>query len=108
MALALTEKERSRTVLGNKRFVVFDIAWDSSYPTGGESLSAADVGMTEIENVAVSGGAGGYFFDYDTANSKMLAYYYDYNGAADGAAIQVANTTDLSGVTALRASFMGF
>jgi len=81
---------------------IAEIAFDASYPTGGEALTPSDFGMTyAIEAVIAFGAKGGYEFDFDKANQKLKAIYYDYDAAADGAAIEVANATDLSAVKPL-------
>lgn len=76
------------------------IAFDSSYPTGGEAMDLsskfAALKLVLFENDA------GYVFQYDYTNKKVLAYYYDYDAGADGTAIQVANATDLSALTDVR------
>jgi len=75
------------------------ITLDSSYPTGGEALAAAAFGIDNIDFVSF-GGAGGYVLEYDYANAKVMAWYGDFNAVADGALIEVPNTTDLSTVSA--------
>ena len=72
------------------------IALDDSYPTGGEAVEFgfdADVVICPV--------SGGYTFGWDSTNQKLLAYYADYDAAADGALIQVAAETDLSALTAI-------
>ena len=49
----------------------------------------------------------GYVFEYDYTNSKIKAYWCDYDAAADGAMTEVTDTTDLSGVTGVRLLAMG-
>ena len=73
------------------------ITFDSSYPTGGEALDLSKHMPNEIEFISFESDDG-YIFQYDRTNKKILAYYFDYNAGADGAAIEVANTTDLSAV----------
>ncbi|MFN3652610.1 MAG: hypothetical protein ACK47B_23785 [Armatimonadota bacterium] len=87
--MALTIAIRKRTSRGNRKSVIADITFDNSYPTGGESLTAADLGMNTLDHVT-PGAATGYVAHYDHANSKLIA-------SAGNA--QVANTTDLSAVT---------
>lgn len=70
------------------------LAFDTSYPTGGE---AVDFGFSPT--IVLLQPASGYVFEYDAGNGKVLAYYADYDAGADGALIQVANTTDLSSVS---------
>lgn len=70
MALTLTRVRG--TIFGGERVSVYDVDFDSSYPTGGESLTAADLGLRSIELVLASPKSG-YVFEYDYANSKILA-----------------------------------
>jgi hypothetical protein len=81
-------------VPGNLRCTVRDVVLDDSYPTGGESLTAADLGMSvvsfAIATVKVAGTGSVTAVHYDVATSKLLAYT---------AAAQVGNTVDVSAVT---------
>lgn len=87
-------------VAGNLRVGIFQLAFDASYPTGGEALTPADLGLSEID-VLIAEPAGGYTFEYDHTNEKLLARWVDTT--TDGAPqAQVADTTDLSGVTGVR------
>lgn len=96
--MALTVSAVRRTVYGNRRIVIANITFDSSYATGGESLTASDLGLTTIDHVSPGVSTGGYVTVYDHTNSKLLALYGDNNNAADGPLIDVASTTDLSAV----------
>jgi hypothetical protein len=90
------------TVGSGVRFVTGQVDFDNSYPTGGEEmdistmLNGADLKGVVFENKS------GFVFEYDYTNSKVKAYYADYDAVADGALIQVAATTDLSAVTDVR------
>lgn len=87
-----------RTIFGNKKVCVGTVAFDSSYPTGGEAVSYANLGLANVDFVQVSSAAG-YVFEYDHTNKKVKAYWVDTT--TDGAAMaEVADTTDLSAVTA--------
>lgn len=88
-----------------KRFYELTVAFDSSYPTGGEAIDAA--GNRQFSSVWAVGGTGGYSFSWDRANQKLLAYYSDNNNAADSAQIEVPNTTDLSALTAVKLCAIG-
>ena len=86
MALTFTEVAGAESVSGKIREKFYDVTFDSSYPTGGEAISAADVGLLQIYGaipVGVGGNlsAAGYHFAWDTVNNKMLAYRA---GAATG------------------------
>jgi|TARA_B100002019_G_C20989343_1_gene459749 hypothetical protein len=90
--MALTVEQLGRTnVTGNRLTVALKITFDSSYPTGGEALDlTAYVSNIETVGIEVSGG---YVFQYDRSNKKVLAY----EAGADGAALdEVANATNLS------------
>lgn len=76
------------------------LAFDSSYPTGGEALDFGDDCETILWFQAQP--TSGYSFQFDYANQKLLVYYVDNNAAADSAQIQVPDTTDLSTLTGVR------
>ena len=105
MGLTVTIKKESWA--GTQKVVDAEIAFDASYPTGGESLTAAMLRLAKIETIEPFAKSG-YVFEYDYTNKKMLAYHYDYDAVADGAAIQVADTTDLSAVTGVRIVARGY
>jgi hypothetical protein len=81
----------------NGKICFGSIAFDSSYPTGGETVT----GIPFTPDVFLASPTSGYVFEYDATNNKLLAYYADYDAVADGALIQVADETDLSALTAV-------
>lgn len=86
--MALTVTQKQYLDLGNVRGVICNIAFDSSYPTGGEDLTAVAVGLTDVYGVVDLGiGNPGYTYQFLPATSKLLAF----NGTT-----QVANATNLS------------
>jgi hypothetical protein len=87
MALAFVDEGRS--VIRNRRFVVTQCTFDSSYPTGGEPLVPADLGLTTIDYLAANTD-GSNAFVWDKPNGKLKAY------TAAGA--EVANATNLAAV----------
>lgn len=95
--MGLTVSNLNPGVAGNKRRNTLDITFDSSYPTGGESLTPAALGLVSVD-IVLATGTGGYVFKYDKANQKLLAY----TGGS-----QVSDTTDLSSVTT-RVEAVGF
>lgn len=105
--MALTVTEVTRNVgPGNRKEVIATVAFDSSYPTGGESLAPSLLGFQAFDFVSFTN-TGGYVFEFDHTNSKVLAYWVDTT--TDGAPLaQVANTTDLSGVTTARLRAIGY
>lgn len=74
--MALTATQRLATVIGNKRLHAYRITFDSSYPTGGETLSPGLVGMATIEAV-IPLVNGTEFFVWDRTNAKLLVYTAD-------------------------------
>lgn len=107
--MALAYSNITSQIVGVEREVRGTAAFDASYPTGGESLSglAAACGLSLI-NDAKFFPHEGFVFEWDSANAKVLAYYGDNNNAADGALIQVPNTTDLSGQAAVQFVVRGY
>lgn len=85
------------------KFVPGQIAFDDSYPTGGESISAIADEFAELLGIFFENKAG-YSFSADyTANAeKVLAYHADNDAVADSALIEVPDTTDLEAVTGVR------
>lgn len=82
----------------------FTVVLDNAYPTGGYTGLAAKIKAATNRNPTIVGvisqGSDGYVFTWDYANSKLMAFYSNDDGGADGALIQVPNNTDLSLVTA--------
>lgn len=108
MALTVTISQFGPS--GNMNRVVGTLAFDASYPTGGESLTAANVGLASAYPIKVQP-YGGYVFDYDATNSKVRAYRQTDpadTGGADVALVEVADTTDLSALTAVPFEALGF
>jgi hypothetical protein len=97
MALTLDVKYRYKDRSGEE--IVVEATFDSSYATGGESLTAADLGVKRIEHVSQEISSTGHVVVYDYANSLLKAYYGNYD-AADGPLIEVPNGTNLSAVVA--------
>jgi hypothetical protein len=73
MSLTITNVKRSN--MGNRRVRVFNAAFDSSYPTGGEVLSPASIGLRHIDEVFISNPVLlGYQLSWDRVNKKILVY----------------------------------
>lgn len=119
MALTITKVADGQRVEGNKRKIDWDITYDSSYVTGGEPVTAAQLGLRRVESLTPHGpfrntaGTASITVSFDRTNLKLLAYNvgahthtentaaaYTQNAttAASTAASQaeVANATDLS------------
>jgi len=102
--MALTVTKVATNVSGRLRTRIFDVTYDSSYATGGESLTAVDLGLKTVLTVAVqqkSVSTSIYVHQYDLANSKLLAFRQKDPGDAGGADIplpEVGSTTNLSAI----------
>ena len=72
MALTITIDREER--MGKRYYRSGTIAFDSSYPTGGESLTPSDLGLRTID-ILLAAPAGGLMFEYDNANQKLKAIY---------------------------------
>lgn len=84
---------------GNRRRRVVDVAWDSSYPTGGESLTPGDCGLAEIHTVidcgtrvTSTGAAVNRRAYFDGATNKLLL-------SQAAVMTEVTAATDLSTLT---------
>ena len=93
--MAVTVTIKHATVFGNKRIVVADITFDSSYPTSGEPLTATNLGLTNIE-LMLAAPDGGYVFEYDHTNHLLKAFW----GSATASAVlaEVTNATSMSSI----------
>jgi len=91
--MALTISVVERTVFGNKRIVIADVDFDDSYPTGGESLQASDVGLKAIDFLQAAPKSG-YIFEYDYSNEKLKVFYPTKSQESNLAAtVTVTDTT---------------
>jgi len=79
------------------------ITFDSSYPTGGESLSKSDLGFSSSVETFVASPNGGLVFEYDFTNSKLEAFYPS-GGSATPASLAAPAVTVPSGATAVTSS----
>lgn len=71
---------------------------DSSWLAAGEAVTPGDLGFKVILGVVCLAGSGGYVWDWDAANNKILAYWVDTT--VDGAPLAaVVDATNLSAVT---------
>jgi hypothetical protein len=70
--MALTTSNVEHT-LGNKLHVLADVAFDSSYAIGGESISANNLGLSTIERLVIEP-CQGYTFEWDADNAKIKVF----------------------------------
>ena len=121
MALTIARVSGADSTFGNKRIKTRTITFDDSYPTGGESLTAADLGLRTLDAVIPHGAfrktadsTDAIAVSYNHTTAKLVAYRQKDPAAAGGADIalpEVGNTTDLSGysgrVTAIGSGMAG-
>lgn len=88
--VAIQDRQR----LTNRTLVTARLNMDSSYPTGGEALTANLLTLGTITSVvSVRNDGGGYVPQYDDDTGKILMF----EAGADAAALdEVTDTTDLS------------
>lgn len=82
--MALTIGNRIDGTAGNLRIVAGTIDFDSSYPTGGEPLTAANIGLGSIQMILFQQ-TKGIVYEYDFTNNKVLAYVPGVTVGAAGA-----------------------
>jgi hypothetical protein len=90
LTVAAHKTGKSVTYFGDRKVVFKTVTFDSSYPTGGEAITLAQLGLTEVDFVAFSATGVTYTFAYDYTNNKIIAVLGD--------GTQVADTTDLATV----------
>lgn len=86
-------------IIGNQFKKVATVTFDSSYPTGGETLNASSFGLAFFEDIVVNDSTG-YTFTPSIAaggaTALVLVYYGDNNNASDGPLIELPNATNIS------------
>lgn len=90
--MALTATKRLETVIGDKRLHIYRIAFDASYPTGGETYTPGLFGLNSIDAVLVPGPNAAEYVVWDRTNKTFLVY------TADGT--EAVNASDQSAVGA--------
>lgn len=104
MALTVDPNVTARTddIWGRQKVRIATVTFDSSYPTGGESFTPADVGLSEFNLVLVSPDSSpAYQFAYDYTNKKILVFgvQQDADAAVTDPFDEEDNTVDLTSVT---------
>lgn len=97
--MADTEEVIGRTEDG-RLIVYFENAGPSSYSSPGFDVSVST--LRGVEQVISIRNDGGYLGEAQSISGNTVtvkARYFDYDAVADGPAIEVADTTDLSAVT---------
>lgn len=98
MALTVAHRSRSEDTAGRHRTRHVVVTFDSSYPTGGEAFTPANVGLAEFDVVLISPDAnalGGHTVQYDYTAQK-LKVFVEEAAAAGGPLLEIADASDLS------------
>lgn len=80
--MPLTVSNLQRISAGNKFNIIGDIAFDTSYPTGGESLSASLIGLSAIESFEIKSSESGYLFEQSVATGGATVSILVYSGGS--------------------------
>ena len=95
--MALTVSITSSSVFGDRQARFATVTLDSSYPTGGEALSAAQLNLAQLDEVVIhSANVATKRAVWDRTNSKILVYVE--NGTS-GIEAQAASTSDQSALS---------
>lgn len=90
------KKDNLHGTQGGFRVWMGTITFDSSYPTGGEAVTAADFGMSAIHTMIISStDEAGISARWDHANLKIKLFDEDNTSGVEA---EFANTGDASGV----------
>ena len=94
--MALTISNEDRRIMGDRVVIDAKIAFDDSYPTGGEALANTDFsGLHQIDSVIVhSTNLAMYRVIWDDTTSKLKAYLEASGG--DGAEDEVGDGVDIN------------
>jgi len=99
--MALTISNEDRRISGDRVLIDAKVTFDSSYPTGGESLAASDFqGLVQIDGLIVhSANLATYRVIWDETNSKLKVFVE--NSSGDGSEDEEGNTDNISTLTCL-------
>lgn len=97
----LVSKSRVQDRIGDRVIARGTLAFDNAYPTNGEALNLAQIGLTSVVSMNIAPTAG-YVFEYVVSTGKVKAYWVPTGTNAAAAALgEVAANTDLSALTAV-------
>jgi hypothetical protein len=111
MTVAIARVTGADHIAGNKRVKVRTLTFSSTYATGGESVTAANVGLKKIDEVIPHGMAmstdlaTGNMVGYDYANSKFVFFE---SGSSGTAMAEKTNSEAYPTGSNLRCTFKGW
>lgn len=98
--MALTLGTQKRVSIGGRFEVVTPVTVDTSYPTGGWSLTPAQMGLplglvdrVEVDYAGVTA-VGSVNLEYDPVNQKLMAFAY--SSGAGVVQAEITNATNIS------------
>lgn len=109
--MTLTFLKQFETQEGRLRCAYFDVAFDSSYPTGGELLDETVIpgkyfkAIAGVHIVGKDAEAQGYLIAWNHQTKKLQVFYPD--GYVDAAGSEVADMTNLA-TLAVRIRITGY
>lgn len=79
IATALVTDPLPYRIVGSQKETITDVTFDSSYPTGGEAITPADLSLNRIDSATceiktVGGTVNVANAHYDEVNSKIVVY----------------------------------
>lgn len=106
--MALTFTKTASGVFGDKRYWVGTVAFDSSYPSGGETVSASDVEMTLAVDAVIPSAQSSLVptkvVSYDPSTGKLVVNVED---GTTGIMAEAGNGTDQSDVVDVQVFVLG-
>jgi hypothetical protein len=96
--MAIAHVINFRSAFGDKRAVSVVTTFDNSYPTGGEVITAADFGLSYIENIQCSNASNtavDRVVTWDRTNSKLFVTVMSTGAEAANASDQSATSANL-------------
>ena len=104
--MALTLTKTADGVMGDRRYWIGVVAFDASYPTGGEAIAAADLGFENQIDAVLAGGSDQATFRpvWDPSAGTLMLFIED---GTSGIEAEAGNTTDQSAVTDIQVVAFG-
>lgn len=98
MSLSIVANTLKRNSAGSQFRVTGKLAFDASYPTGGEALSAGFLGLSSIDTFQILGAASGYSYEpIVNAGGSSVAIKVISGGGSGGSEIQIYSGGDIKG-----------
>jgi len=96
--MALTITSVNTGVIGDLRYRTVDVAFDTSYDSGGEPLTSATLGLDSIYYLRAKSNAG-YLIKYDYTNFTLRVYLVNIAATADGDIVATADNSIVANAT---------